>query len=1192
MGPAVGAPSDPGLIPGALTPCTTESGRRYTDTDRVLAEDLAQRAATAVDNARLYRDAVAADRAKSDFLAVMSHELRTPLDAILGDAGPLEAGIAGPLAEAQRGYVARGSDAARRLLALVEDLLTFAKLEAGRAAPAVLADPEPAAQVLLTLLTNAVEFTPADKHEAVFEPFVQLEAGHTRTTWGTGLWLAISRDLARGMGGDVTVASVLGARATFALVLPRVPDGDVARGRRRRLTGPGTRVCMTLAALRSGHDRGIMRARSAGVCCGTPVSAPRPCPLPMSSTPRSSGPIVPAPAPPEARAAGAPGEGRAGREAAGGPQGVPPANARPAVLRAALADPARLAALRATGAALPAPDPAFDRLTALAVRLLTVPAALVSLVAEDRQLFPGSIGLPPAWQRARQTPLSHSFCQYHLPGGDEFAVEDARVDPVLHDNLAVRDLDVVAYLGVPLRTSTGQVLGAFCVLDSRPRRWTAAERETVRALAHAATTELELRLTVAQREALLAAVPTPAMLLDTTWHVMHRNARAAADPLWGAVGPGQSLWAADPGLADSALAGCLRAAAAAAAAETAFEVADPRDAARTLAVRCVPAPGGLAVHFDDVTERRRAASAQQAAEARYRQLVEHSPEAVVVHRDGVVVYANARAAALVGEAHDRLVGEPLARWLDPASHARLDAALALARATRVAPPADAAAEYRIVCPDGSTRDVEARSVAVELDGRPAVQSVLRDVTARNQLESELARQALHCPLTGLANRTLFRDRVTHALARRRELQGEPPARITPPADGAREHLAVLAVDLDDFKAVNDTHGHAAGDQLLRTLAARLRTATREADTVGRMGGDEFAVLLEGLTGRQEAEQVAARVLAACATPVTIGGDPVRVGVSVGVAHAAGGDDVDALLHHADVALYHAKHAGKGRVAVFAPSMHAAAVARLAMARDLRDAVAHDELSLVYQPVVELATGTVRGVEALLRWTNAAHGAVPAHTFVTLAEETGLLRAIGRWVLGAACAQLARWDATRAAARDGAPGAPAAGAPPLQLAVNVSGRQLEDPGFPDDVAAALAASGIAPARLTLEVSESAVMRNGETALRRLAALKALGVTLAIDDFGTGYSSLPYLQRFPVDVLKIDKAVVDGVARGGDDAAVARTIVALGEALGLRTSAEGVEDEAQRAVLAALGCTEAQGYLFARPLPPDAIVPLLG
>jgi diguanylate cyclase (GGDEF)-like protein/PAS domain S-box-containing protein len=567
--------------------------------------------------------------------------------------------------------------------------------------------------------------------------------------------------------------------------------------------------------------------------------------------------------------------------------------------------------------------------------------------------------------------------------------------------------------------------------------------------------------------------------------------------------------------------------------------------------------------------RREGAEAHQAAlaesEARYRLLVEASPEAIAVHRAGRLLYVNAAGAAMLGLDGDAALR---GRTTDDFVHADDLPRLIAGGREREGRLVD----FRLLRPDGRAVEVEAVSVRITYEGRTALQTVFRDVSERKRLEAQLVHQAFHDPLTGLANRALFRDRVEHALER--QGRGAPP-------------LAVLFLDLDDFKAVNDRLGHGAGDRLLVGVAERLRRATRGYDTVARLGGDEFAVLLEESASDDDALTVVRRVTRALAHPFALDGREVAVTASVGLAHAAPGDDAEALLRNADVAMYQAKGGGKARHAVFEAAMYEAVIARLELEADLRQAVddpAGAGFWLAYQPVVDLDTGRVASVEALLRWRHPRRGPLPPAAFVPVAEDTGLIAPLGAWVLRAACAELARWrDALRGDGRGDAalPG----------MAVNLSARQLERPELADEVAAALAAADVPAGALTLEITESTLMARADETLGVLRALKALGVRLAIDDFGTGYSSLSHLQRFPVDVLKIDRAFVDGLGRGGSEAALARTIVALGEALRLRTVAEGVESAAQRDELRALGCQQGQGYLFARPQDGGAVLAAL-
>jgi predicted signal transduction protein with EAL and GGDEF domain len=356
------------------------------------------------------------------------------------------------------------------------------------------------------------------------------------------------------------------------------------------------------------------------------------------------------------------------------------------------------------------------------------------------------------------------------------------------------------------------------------------------------------------------------------------------------------------------------------------------------------------------------------------------------------------------------------------------------------------------------------------------------------------------------------------------------------------------------------------------VAARLSGATRSRDTVARLGGDEFAVLLEDVDADGDVRAAAERITGAMAPPLLLDGREVRVGTSVGIARGAAGAGADELLRNADVALYRAKAAGKGTHALFSPEMHEAIMERLELETELRHALDRREFAVAYQPIVELRSGEVTGAEALVRWHHPRLGLVNPGAFVRLAEETGMIVPLGRWILAEACRQAVRWSALAGAGRGGAP---------VEVAVNVSGRQLTHPEFLGDVAAALGESGLPPAALVLEMTESVLIDDSEATLGPLRALKALGVRLAVDDFGTGYSSLAYLHRFPIDVIKLDKAFVAGIARGGRDAALARAVLSLGDALGLQTVAEGVETAEQRAHLRELGCRLAQGYLFARP-----------
>ncbi|MGH9093681.1 MAG: putative bifunctional diguanylate cyclase/phosphodiesterase, partial [Acidimicrobiales bacterium] len=428
------------------------------------------------------------------------------------------------------------------------------------------------------------------------------------------------------------------------------------------------------------------------------------------------------------------------------------------------------------------------------------------------------------------------------------------------------------------------------------------------------------------------------------------------------------------------------------------------------------------------------------------------------------------------------------------------------------------------------------------------------------LEDGLRYQALHDDLTGLPNRVLLRERVDQALARRAERGRAARGRL----------LAVLFIDLDDFKTINDGLGHAAGDDLLRQAAERIRRWCRSEDTAGRLGGDEFAVLIESAATVDEVLRICDRLRVALREPFEVGIRRLTVAASVGVALADTPDPVtsDELLRNADAAMYVAKSRGKDRLEVFEPSMHLHAFNRLELKEDLVGAVARGELRLHYQPLVDLATGATAGYEALVRWQHPTRGLLPPMSFIPLAEEIGTIIPIGWWALETALAQRAAW---------------AAQGHDVGVGVNVSARQLDTGELVDDLAALLRLIGTPPGRLTIELTESVAV--GAEAALRLEALRALGVHVAADDFGTGVASYASLQQFPFTSVKIDKSLIDGLTRPGRGVAQIRSIIQLAHSSDLKVVAEGVEQPEQATLLAELGCDYGQGYLFGRPLPAD-------
>jgi diguanylate cyclase (GGDEF)-like protein/PAS domain S-box-containing protein len=565
----------------------------------------------------------------------------------------------------------------------------------------------------------------------------------------------------------------------------------------------------------------------------------------------------------------------------------------------------------------------------------------------------------------------------------------------------------------------------------------------------------------------------------------------------------------------------------------------------------------------EVEERKAAERALRASEERFRSLVQNSSDVIsIVDADGGVRYHSESVRRVLGYDPGELVdGDPLS-LVHPDDRERVARFVAEAA---LRPGVTAAETWRIRHRDGAW--LHSETVAANLLEDPNVRGLVlntRDVSDRKELEAQLVHQAFHDGLTGLANRTLFAERVEHALGR-----------------SGKGELAVLFIDLDDFKHVNDSLGHAAGDQLLVAAARRLQGCLRPADTAARLGGDEFAVLLERVTDAEAAAAVAGRVLDTLHQPFGLNGRTIPIKASLGVATGRPGtDEAEELLRNADVAMYAAKAGGKDRYELFRPDMHEDMLQRLELETELRHAADRDQLVLHYQPIVELVSGRITRVEALVRWEHPTKGLLPPSAFIPLAEEQGLIGPIGNWVLLQACLQARRWQ-------DQFPDAP-----PLSVHVNLSGRQLEEQRLVGEVVQALDTARLSPRLLTLEITESVLVSDIEAMSARLRELKGLGVLLAIDDFGTGYSSLSYLRRFPIDMLKIDKAFVDGIGRGREDTALAHAIIKLSNTLQLHAVAEGIEEPEQATNLVTLGCRDGQGFYFSRPLPTAAMTELLG
>ncbi|MET0416274.1 MAG: EAL domain-containing protein [Actinoplanes sp.] len=555
---------------------------------------------------------------------------------------------------------------------------------------------------------------------------------------------------------------------------------------------------------------------------------------------------------------------------------------------------------------------------------------------------------------------------------------------------------------------------------------------------------------------------------------------------------------------------------------------------------------------------RKLQQAQRAtAEHRVVALLENGSDAVLAIADDEVRYVSSSTGRVLGRDAATLTIQDLIDMTHPDELETVNGWAIALRSS--APGSSARLESRSRHADGSWIDVEITGTnRLDDPDLKAIILTVRDISTQNALRRELSRQAFEDPVTGLPNRALLLDRVGTALRRHARQSGR---------------VSLLLIDLDDFKKVNDTLGHLAGDDFLRDVAQRMATVVRPSDTLARLGGDEFAILVEE-SDDLGLNTLAQRLLETIKTPVRIADTDLIGSASIGIAttkagETTDGDATDELMRDADLAMYAAKNAGRDRVAVFDPSMYATAVAEAEARVDLERALADNEFLVVYQPIVDLPSGLVIGVEALARRQHPTRGLLGPDTFIAHAERTGLIVPLGAEVLRIACLEVAGWHRDIPAASQ------------VRVSVNLSARQFQEPGLLDTVRSALAESAIEPGRLVLEITESMLMQDIEATIVTLHQLRDLGVRIAIDDFGTGYSSLSYLRRFPIDILKIDKAFIDGITIDRDDATLAQAVVGLGQALSLQTVAEGIESADQKALLSELGCTYGQGYLFAKP-----------
>jgi len=540
---------------------------------------------------------------------------------------------------------------------------------------------------------------------------------------------------------------------------------------------------------------------------------------------------------------------------------------------------------------------------------------------------------------------------------------------------------------------------------------------------------------------------------------------------------------------------------------------------------------------------------------------------ITVDAHGIILTVNQAASDIFGYRSDEILGKNVALLMPPPHRQHHDDYLAYYRQTGEARMIGQPREVDGVRKDGSTFPISLSVSRIVHNDEPIFISLIRDITQRRRDEDEIRRLAFFDSLTGLANRRLLHDRLGQA-------------RIS--SSRTQHHAAVMLLDLDHFKTLNDSLGHDMGDRLLQQVAERLKGCVRETDTVARLGGDEFVILLEALSPRNkdaaaQTETIASKILRAFEQHFSLNGHNCNSTPSIGITVFIGDkDSADHLLKKADIAMYQAKAAGRNSAHFYDPALQAAIEARIQLERELREGLAHDEYRLLYQLQVN-SEGVTFGAEALIRWQSERRGLVTPATFIPLSEETGLIRPLGQWVLDTACKQLVAWAADNRTAH-------------WTLSVNISASQIAQADFVDTVAQALRNTGANPSRLKLELTESMLVRDTEDSLDKMQSICALGVSFSLDNFGTGYSSLAYLKRLPLDQLKIDQSFVHGMLENPNDARIARTMVTLGHSLGLQVIAEGVETVAQREFLLQLGCDGFQGYLFSKPVNADAVLAL--
>ena len=808
----------------------------------------------------------------------------------------------------------------------------------------------------------------------------------------------------------------------------------------------------------------------------------------------------------------------------------------------------------------------FGRPARIASLALRAPVAMLGVVQAERLVLVSHVGVPQPWSVTRQLPLDATFCRYVAETKTVFTVEDAARHPLGFSVARLEKFPRTSYCGAPVIVD-GRTVAVLSVSDSEPRRWTPDEVTLIRDLATGVQRELELLASRfewrgAAPIAPVEAAPDGLITVDAQWRFAFMNehaqallGRAEVDVL------GRRFWHVYPGLVGTSFhRECLRVTAARVPIELEIHC---RSIDRWLEIRGYPtADGGAALHLRDVSARREALEELRARESRYRRLFEEARTSFfVMDRDSTLLEVNESFESLLGRKRDELYRTRLMDLaVDPDAFDHLLLELREHEAVK---------DHELVLrhADGTELTCLLSCGSQVVDGDTVYTGSLRDITKDKEAQEELVRSALHDPLTGLPNRVVFMDRLERLLKHSQRRVGFG--------------FAVLFLDLDNFKHVNDALGHMAGDEMLVTVARRLEACVRQGDTVARIGGDEFGILLDTIQDAAAVTFIVDRIRESLShsfqPEVPIEGTSASIGIAISV---SGYERAEDLLRDADSAMYRAKASGRNGYVIFDSDMHQRALAQRQLEDDLRASMERNQLAIQYHPVIDLERGTVAGFEALVRWQHPDRGVLLPPDFLPLAEQTGLTVEIGWWVLREACRQMRTWQL----------GHPDAAAD-LTVSINLSTRQFVHPALLGEIDRVLAETGLDAHSLRLDLTEAVVMQNPQLTTRLLAELRERGIRICVDDFGTGYTSLRELRQFPISCLKIDRSFVHALGTGEESAEVVHTIVALGRSMDIDAVAEGVETTAQLDQLRRLGARYAQGYLFSMPLDPGAAAELI-